>query len=70
MALFVAKQPEFTNFTTQLFFDLKNSWKLVKYQDNGDWPVESDDNSIIDFIQYAYETLQFSSQWWQGIQSY
>lgn len=70
MATYIAKQPEWTNFVSQLFNDLQNSWRLVKFQDNGDWPVEDDDQSIIDFIQYAYETMQFSSQWRQGIQSY
>lgn len=70
MAMYIAKQPEWTNFVSQLFNDLHNSWRLAKYQDNGDWPAEEDDQSIIDFIQYAYETMQFSSQWWQGIQSY
>ena len=70
LALYIAKQPEFVNFSSQLFNDLRNSWLLVKYQDNWDWTAEDDDLSIIDFIQYAYETLQFSSQWWQGIQSY
>jgi hypothetical protein len=70
MALYIAKQPEWTNFVTQLFNDLKYSWELVKFQDNGDWDPTDDDLSIIDFIQYAYETMQFSSQWRQGIQSY
>lgn len=70
MALYIAKQPEFVNFTSQLFNDLKYSWFLTKYQDNWDWPVDWDDLNWIDFIQYWFETLQFSSQWWQGIQSY
>ena len=70
MALYIAKQPEWTNFVTQLFNDLKYSRELVKFQDNGDWDPTDDDLSIIDFIQYAYETMQFSSQWRQGIQSY
>jgi hypothetical protein len=70
MALYIARQPEWTNFVTQLFNDLKYSWELVKFQDNGDWDPTDDDLSIIDFIQYAYETMQFSSQRWQGIQSY
>lgn len=70
VATFIAKQPEFTNFVSQLFFDLKHSRQLVRYQDNGDWMPEDDDLSAIDFIQYAFETMQFSSQRWQWIQSY
>lgn len=70
IAEYIAKQPEFINFTAQLFNDLHNMWRLVKYQDNWDYLPEWDEYSLMDFLEYSYETMQFSSQWWQWIQSY
>lgn len=69
IATYIAHQPEFVNFTKQLFNDLQNMWHLVRFQDNWDWMPE-DEHSMLDFIEYAYEVMQFSSQWWQWIQSY
>lgn len=69
IAEYIAKQPEFVNFSKQLFNDLQNMWHLTRFQDNGDWMPE-DEHSALDFIEYAYEVMQFSSQWRQWIQSY
>lgn len=69
IAEYIAKQPEFVNFSKQLFNDLQNMWHLTRFQDNGDWMPE-DEHSMLDFIEYAYEVMQFSSQRWQWIQSY
>ncbi len=70
LALYIAKQPEFVNFTKQLWNDLQYTRKLSKIQDNWDWIPEYNEMDFMDFLQYTYEVLQFSSQRWQGIQSY
>jgi len=70
IALFLARQPEFVNFSAQLFNDLRNSRRLVRFQDNGRLPDEDNEYDWMDFIEYAADNMQFASQWWQGIQSY
>lgn len=70
IAEYIAKQPEFINFTSQLFNDLHNMRRLTKYQDNWDYLPEWDEYSLMDFLEYSYETMQFASQRRQWIQSY
>lgn len=69
-ATLLAKNPEFVNFTSQLFNDLKNSRKLVRYQDNWQIPPEDESWSLMDFVDYATQNMKFASQRWQWIQSY
>lgn len=69
-ATLIAKSPEFVNFASQLYTDLKNAWKLVRYQDNGQIPPDNEEWSIIDFVGYAAQNMEFASQRWQWIQSY
>lgn len=69
-ATLIAKSPEFVNFASQLYTDLKNAWKLVRFQDNGQIPPDNEEWSIIDFVDYAAQNMEFASQRWQWIQSY
>ena len=64
-ATLIAKSPEFVNFASQLYTDLKNAWKLVRFQDNGQIPPDNEEWSIIDFVDYAAQNMEFASQRWQ-----
>jgi hypothetical protein len=57
------------NFTSAVFNDLKRTWRLQRFQDNGRWPDEDDDGNglygVLDFLDYFRETLNMTSQWYQ-----
>lgn len=64
--------PEFVNFVTAMLQDLERSFKLTRYQDNGRWPDEDEDPRyyFLDYLSYIRETMNMTSQWYQGIQSF
>lgn len=70
IAEYIAKTPEFSNFVSALFNDLKWTWKLQRFQDNGRFPEDDDMYDALDFIEYITETLNMTSQWYQWLQSY
>lgn len=70
IAEYIAKTPEFSNFVSALFNDLKWTWKLQRFQDNGKFPEDDDMYDALDFIEYITETLNMTSQWYQWLQSY
>ena len=74
LARAIATSPEFLNFTTAVFNDLKWSWRLQRFQDNGRWPDQDDDwnglYGVLDFLDYFRETLNMTSQWYQWLQSF
>lgn len=68
---YLTKSPEFTNFTTVLFNDLVNAWKLSKYMNNWDEDVNDDGVvNYIDLIAYIPEAFPIVSQQWQGLASF
>lgn len=72
-AKYMAMTPEFRNLIWALFNDLVWTWKLQRFQDNWRWTEEDWDYTMsdyLDFIEYMWETLNMTSQWWQGINSF
>ena len=72
-AKYMAMTPEFRNLVWALFNDLVWTWKLQRFQDNWRWTEEDWDYTMsdyLDFIEYMWETLNMTSQWWQGINSF
>ena len=69
LARYVATQPEFLNFITAVMNDIKWTWKLQRFQDNGRWP-EEDMYWAMDFVEYFTETLNMTSQLFQWLQSF
>lgn len=69
IARYVATQPEFLNFVWALFNDAVWTWKLQRFQDNWQWTWETE-YDLLDFINYFTDTLNMTSQWYQGIQSF
>lgn len=67
---YIATQPEFLNFTSAVFNDIKWTWKLQRFQDNGRFPDEDDMYWILDFLEYFRETMNMTSQVYQGLQSF
>lgn len=70
LAEYIAKQPEFTNFIWALFSDLRWTWKLQRFQDNWRWPDDENFYDGMDFIEYMTDTLNMTSQRFQGLQSF
>lgn len=69
IAKFVATQPEFLNFVWAVFNDVMWTWKLQRFQDNGQWTWETEYDAL-DFLNYFTDTLNMTSQWYQGLQSF
>lgn len=69
IARYVATQPEFMNFIWALYNDVVWTWKLTRFQDNWQWNWE-DEYDLLDFLNFFTDTLNMTSQWFQGIQSF
>ena len=70
IALYLSRTPEFSNLFYTLLNDMKWTWKLQRYQDNGRWSELEDEYDIVDFLEYSKELLSMTSQWYQWIQSF
>lgn len=73
----IANQPEYTNFMTELFNSVWWAYRLSRYQDNWQWPDETDPYEQMSFIdafpnllKYTLEALELTSQQTQWIESY
>lgn len=69
IAKYIASQPEFMNFVWTLYNDLVWTWRLQRFQDNGQWTWETEYDAL-DFINYFTDTLNMTSQRYQWIQSF
>ena len=65
----IMAMPEFTTFSEALFADALWMRKMWKYTDTWKWEDESD-VSLMDFVLWAADNIEFVSQQWQGLASF
>ena len=70
MWAYIVKTPEFSNFSTCLWWDLVMSWRLGKYAKNGKLPDDESEVEMMDFAERVTDNIDFVSQQWQWLTSF
>lgn len=70
MWAYIVRTPEFSNFSTCLWWDLVMTWRLGKYAKNGKLPDDESEVEMMDFVEWVSDNIDFISQQWQGLQSF